>query len=111
VALGNDRPPIVVRLEDRVLECVIAISEGKSPVTALDDFYSEALLLESDLKKNVDAMRWFNLVTVGFSIPPTPPQSVFPSTPSRGVSCNSLCSNINADLNILQGWLPLQIRR
>jgi hypothetical protein len=93
----------LVRLEDRVLECVIAISEGKSALTALDAFHSEVLLFESDLKNDVDATSWFNLVTVGLSVLPTPPQSVFPSTPSRGVSCSTLCSNIDADIDILQG--------
>lgn len=101
VALGNNRPPILVQLEDKVLQCVIAISEGKSAFSALNDLYSEALLLENDLRNDVDAMRWFELVTVSFSIPPTPPPSVFPSTPFRGLSPNGLCSNVDADLNIL----------
>jgi hypothetical protein len=90
VALGNNRPPILIRLEDMVLRCVVSISEGKSAVSALDGLYSESVLLESDLRNDVDALGWFDLVTVAFTIPPTPPQSVFPSTPSRGLCSNGL---------------------
>jgi hypothetical protein len=92
IALGNDRPEILVKLEDRVLEAIIAISEGKSSENALDCLYSELSLLENDLTSDVDAMGWFNLMKAGFSIPPTPPPSVFPSvlpsTPSTGAYLN-----------------------
>jgi hypothetical protein len=81
-ALGNDRPQVLVKLEDSVLEAIIAISEGKSSENVLDALYSQVLLLEKDLKSDNDAMNWFNLVTPSFSALPTPPASVFPSTPS-----------------------------
>lgn len=87
-------------LEDRVLEAIVAISEGKSAVNALDALYWQLSLLENDLKNDVNAMDWFNLSTVGFAIPPTPPASVFPSTPSRGAS-PEICLNIDCNLNIV----------
>ena len=82
IALGNDRPQILVKLEDSVLEAIIAISEGKSSENALDALYSQVVLLEKDLKSDNDAMNWFNLVTTCSSALPTPPASVFPSKPS-----------------------------
>jgi hypothetical protein len=86
MALGNDRPHILVELEDRVLEGIIAITEGVSPESVLDKLYSQLSLLEKDLSNDVDAQNWFNLLTGSFSMPPTPSSSVFPSTPSTGVS-------------------------
>ena len=82
VALGNNCPQILVELEDRILEAIIAISEGKSSETAVDILYSELLLLEKDLSNDDNTMNWFNLFTTYFSMPSTPPPSVFPSTPS-----------------------------
>jgi hypothetical protein len=75
VALGNNRPPILVMLEDGVLECIVAICEGNSTQYVLDRLHSQLLLLESDLTKDGNAMQWFNLSTVGASMPPTPPHS------------------------------------
>lgn len=87
-------------LEDRVLEAIVAISEGKSAVNVLDALYWQLSLLENDLKNDVNAMDWFNLSTVGFAILPTPPALVFPSTPSRGAS-PEICLNIDCNLNIV----------
>lgn len=84
VALGNNRPKILVKLEDRVLEAIVAISEGLSPEKVLDNLYSQLVLLENDLSGDVDAMNWFNLFADSFSTPPTPPPSVSHSTPSKG---------------------------
>lgn len=86
ISLGNDRPQILVDLEDRVLESIIAISEGQLTENVLDTLHSQVSILEKDLSSDNDAMNWFNLLTTGFSIPPTPPASIFPSTPSSGVS-------------------------
>ena len=79
VALGNDRPAILVKVEDTVLEAVIAISEGKSSDSVLDTLYSQVKLLMEDLKNDNNAMNWFNLLTPSFSALPTPPASVFHS--------------------------------
>jgi hypothetical protein len=85
-ALGNDRPRILVELENRVLDSVIAIAEGKSPENVLDILYSQVLLLEKDLSNDLDALKWFDLFTPRFSMPSTPPESVFASTASIRVS-------------------------
>jgi len=85
LALGNDRPQILVELENRVLDGVIAITEGKSPDNVLDILYSQVLLLEKDLSNDLDALKWFDLFTPRFSMPSTPPESVFPSTASIGL--------------------------
>lgn len=83
IALGNNRPQILVKLEDKVLEAIIAISDGTSPEKVLDTLYLQVLLLEKDLSGDIEAMNWFNIFSDGFSIP-TPPPSVFYSTPSKG---------------------------
>ena len=82
VALGNNRPQILVNLEDKILEGIIAISEGSPTENVLDSIYSEMLLAEKDIRSDVDAMKWFDLLTADISIPPTPPPSVFPPTTS-----------------------------
>ena len=128
VALGNDRPHILVELKDRVLDSIIAIAEGTSPESVLDKLYSQVLLLEKDLSNDVVALNWFNLLTGCFSMPPTPSSSLFPSTPSTGMSlsfelapsliflqpipiCSMLNSkvgemflNLNGHLTVVQGW-------
>jgi hypothetical protein len=58
-----------VKLEDRVLEAIIAISEGKSRDDAIDKLYSQILLLHDDLRNDNDALDWFNLSTAPFAIP------------------------------------------
>jgi len=83
LALGNDRPQILVQLEDHVLQAIIGISEGKSREDAMDSLYSQILALEKDLDNNDDALNWFNLCTA--VIPPTPEPSEIPSAPLAGV--------------------------
>jgi hypothetical protein len=85
IALGNDRPQILVQLEDRVLHAILAISEGKSPEDVISNLYAEIFSLEKDLGNDHDALNWFDWSTPAFSIPPTPPASKFPSTPLAGV--------------------------
>lgn len=83
IALGNNRPQVLVNVEDKVLEAIVAVSDGMSPQKVLDVLYSEVFLLEKDLSSDVEAMSWFDLFTDDFSIP-TPPPSAFHSTPSKG---------------------------
>ena len=47
--LGNDRPQILVKLEDCVLQAIISISEWKSHEYAMDTLYSQLFSMEKDL--------------------------------------------------------------
>lgn len=60
-ALGNDRPQILVQLEDHVLHAVIHISEGKATQDAIDTLYSQILSLQEGLASDLVASNWFNL--------------------------------------------------
>jgi hypothetical protein len=81
VALGNDRPGILIRLEDHVLQAIIDISEGKSRDESIGALYSLILPLEKDLENDDNALNWFNLSKTATSIPSTPTPSDFPSMP------------------------------
>lgn len=82
-ALGNNRPEILIRLEDHVIQAIIAISEGKSLDDALDNLHSQFLPLEKDLANDKDALTWFKLSTTASSISltATSTTSEFPCTP------------------------------
>ena len=84
-ALGNDRPQILVKLENCVLQAIISILEGKSCEDAMDTLYSELFSMEKDLAKDNEALTWFNLATAPFAIPSMPPPSKFPTKYSAGV--------------------------
>ena len=81
IALGNDRPEILIRLEDHVLQAIINISEGKSRDDAIGTLYSQILPLEKDLVNDDNALGWFNLSKTATSVHSTPSTSNFPSTP------------------------------
>jgi hypothetical protein len=81
VALGNNRPQILVLLEDYVLQAIIGISEGRLHEDALDTLYSQILSLENELSSDDEAMNWFNLSTAAIPATSTPPPSEFHSTP------------------------------
>jgi len=74
LALGNDRPQILLQLEDCVLQAIISISEGKVRENAMETLYTQLLSLEKDLVKDAEALAWFNMVKVPFT-PSTPPPS------------------------------------
>jgi len=78
-ALGNNRPQILVKLEDCVLQMVIAISEGKPHEVALDFLCSQLSFFEKDLANDKDAMTWFDLSTAATSSTSAPPLFKFPS--------------------------------
>lgn len=80
-ALGNDRPQILVQLEDHVLQAIIGISQGNSREEAMGTLYSQILSLENDLANDNKAMGWFNLCADPSSIPSSIITSEFPSTP------------------------------
>ena len=80
LSLGNDRPPILVQVEDRILEAIIGISAGKPRDDILDTLYLQIIALEKDLNDDDRALSWFNLATSAIPLPSTPPVTV-PSTP------------------------------
>jgi hypothetical protein len=73
-ALGNERPLSLVRVEDCVLDGIVAISEGKPRLEVMETLHSQISLLIKDLADDDVALSWFNLSS--------PPQSELPSTPS-----------------------------
>ena len=81
ITLGNDRPPILIRLEDEVLQAVIAISQGKSRQDVMQTLHSQLESLEKDLAADDRALNWFNLPTAPASISSTPPPSEVQFTP------------------------------
>jgi hypothetical protein len=60
-ALGNDRPQILVQLEDSVLHAIIDISKGKSSEAVIDALHLHIQSVEKDLLDDDDAMNWFDL--------------------------------------------------
>lgn len=80
-SLGNNRPQILVQLEDCVLRAIISILEGSSYEDALDTLYSQIVSLEKDLSRNDEALNWFNLCPTPISTPSTPPPSESSLTP------------------------------
>jgi hypothetical protein len=84
-ALGNERPQILIQLEDCVLKGIIAISEGKPREEAMHTLYSQLLSLKKDLDNDENALTWFYLPP---PIPPPIPQ--FPTTPLARNDCGGL---------------------
>jgi hypothetical protein len=93
-ALGNDRPQILIQLEDCVLEGIIAISEGMPREEAMCTVYTQLSSLKMDLGKDINALSWFNLSLDALAVPSTPP-SEFLSTPmAPSVSVGDLRFNL-----------------
>lgn len=69
IALGNDRPEILIRLEDQVLKAVIAVSEGKSREDVMRSLHSDIQSLEKELAEDDVALNWFNLRATASSVP------------------------------------------
>jgi hypothetical protein len=63
LALGNERPQILIQLEDFVLLAIVGLSEGRGRDIVMDSLYSQILSLENDLASNEDALSWFNIAT------------------------------------------------
>ena len=61
VALGNNRPQILVKLENCVLGAIMDISQGKSRDNAIENLYSQLSSMEDELCRDNDALTWFNL--------------------------------------------------
>jgi hypothetical protein len=84
LALGNDRPKILVKLEDFVLQAIFDILEGKSSEQVIDGVHFQMGLLQKDLENDDEALNWFNLSRPAISAPLTPPQSDFRPIPLAG---------------------------
>ena len=107
MALGNNRPQILVQLEDCVLNAVISIAEGKSHENIIDDLYSQISSLEHDLMNDYDALAWFNIAPdpeAALDPEAAPDPVTDPSTPppssdaSTGAIINLLC-RLSEDLS------------
>jgi hypothetical protein len=83
IALGNNRPEILVRLEDQVLLAIMGISEGRPRQEVIDVLYSQIGALEKDLANDDDALNWFNIASAA-PISSVPAPSEAPSTPLPG---------------------------
>ena len=79
-ALGNDRPKILIELEDYVLQAIIGISEGISVEDAMDNLYAQILSRQEDLANDDVALTWFNLSRDSLAIPSTTQPLDLPST-------------------------------
>lgn len=81
-ALGNNRPEILIRIEDCILKAIIALLEGRSRENTMDDLYSKILTMEKDLANDNDALTWFDFSTAPSAIPSTPSPPQFLPTPA-----------------------------
>lgn len=79
--LGNDRPEILVQLEDEVLKAIMGIAEGKPRDQVMSDLYSRIQLLEKVLADDDAALNWFKYRATATSETATPATPAIPSTP------------------------------
>jgi hypothetical protein len=103
LTLGNDRPKILVKLEDCVLQAIFDISEGMSTEPVIDALFLKIESLQDDLGKDDEALKWFDLYRPAFSTPLTPPPSELRPTPLAGQS-------IHYDFNHLSNDFPYDRR-
>lgn len=75
ITLGNNRPKILVQLENCVLQAVLDIAQGKSTEDVIGALCSQVESLQEDLGNDNEASNWFNLSSPAFSAPLTPPAS------------------------------------
>jgi hypothetical protein len=85
-SLGNERPEILIQLEDCVLVGIISISEGVPREEAMHTLYSQMSSMKLDLAKDEKALSWFNLSSQSLATSSNSTTSECPSTPlPRGV--------------------------
>jgi hypothetical protein len=107
--LGNNRPRILVQLEDCVLRAVIGILEGRSHEDALDTLHSQILSLEKELSNNDEALDWFNVYSAPISTPSTPPPTECAFTHLPRMEFNLfliICLKGRSRAQIFQGRFP-----
>jgi hypothetical protein len=97
LALGNDRPKILVNLEDCVLKAVFDISKGKSSEPVIDALFFQIESLQNDLFNDDEALNWFKLSKPAFSPPLTPPPSDFRPNPLAGQCIHSNYNSLSND--------------
>lgn len=59
--LGNGRPPVLLKLEDCVLQAVVNIAEGREVEDVINDLHSQIQVLSEDLGADCEAMNWFDI--------------------------------------------------
>jgi hypothetical protein len=96
IALGNDRPQILVRLEDHVLQAIIRVLEGNLRDYVMATLYSEITSLEKDLADDDKAMNWFNFAIASSPIPLANTTLEFPSKPMAALP--------NLATDMFRGW-------
>jgi hypothetical protein len=106
LALGNNRPPILVKLEDCVLEAILDILAGKLTEPVIDALYLRIELLQKDLWNDDEALNWFALSKLAVSVPLTPAHR---PTHLAGLSIhfNSFVYLANDFLQDMEGLCPL----
>lgn len=73
LTLGNNRPQILVKLEDLVLQAILNICEGQSTQRIVVSLSHDIELFQTDLASNNEAVNWFNLSRPAVSPPLTTP--------------------------------------
>jgi hypothetical protein len=96
--LGNNRPEILVKLEDSVIRAILDISQGISTEAVLDTLYHQIELLQKDLAIDHEALDWFNLSRPAFSAPLTPPVGPIP-LPGVSIYLDQLPSSIDFQID------------
>jgi hypothetical protein len=66
----------MVKLEDCVLNGILAISAGKSSDDVIDMIYSQIQSLKKDLRTDDVALKWFSVPMTAISFPSTPSLSL-----------------------------------
>jgi len=89
LALGNDRPKVLIKLENSVLEAIIEISKGKATEAVVDTLYGQIESLQTDLENDEKALDWFQLSNSPSSPPLTPAVTALGLTASAGQSFHS----------------------
>jgi len=76
--LGNDRPKILVKVEDCVLQAIFDLCEGKAITPVIDALHLCVEMLQKDLGNDEEALNWFDFSRPAFSAPLTPPLRLTP---------------------------------
>jgi len=116
LALGNDRPQILVQLEDYVLQAIIALSEGKSRETVVDALHAQFSSLKKELDNDEAALAWFDLEKIPVDVLSTPPPSYFVSNPSAAFEFFNPMPSVQGQISKIfkdtfQGWFTLNFYR
>jgi len=72
IALGNNRPQVLIHLEDCVLHAIMGISAGQFSEEVIDTLHSQIESLEKELGDDDVALNWFNISMTGISTPSSP---------------------------------------